>query len=356
MSSQTINFKQGICKTQNDEPVSPIASTETIYRGSEKLSDILDKKLSVTITNDEELNVGIDTDSIIDKINEVESIIGETDNSGGDETTGTIFAKLNKIINDLKELTGIDLNIDGLGQTTDSGATNNSGTVFGKLNKLITDSTKISSSVNAINTNVTQLPTKIDEVSSKLEEIISGFNSDELESIKSSLGLTNDSNATNITGSIFGKLNKILSDYTTARAAAIDEIKNFVKSSSSANSNGTIHEKLNYLIQNNSLIKSIQSGTFNINTTLTSSSGSSVRRYDASYSPVNLEKSISFLSGFSFVYRENGEINLTTIVSANPIIESFSEDELTILAPTVVSNNKGDKIFSSGTWFVVEFN
>lgn len=356
MSSQTINFKQGICKTQNDEPVSPIASTETIYRGSEKLSDILDKKLSVTITNDEELNVGIDTDSIIDKINEVESIIGETDNSGGDETTGTIFAKLNKIINDLKELTGIDLNIDGLGQTTDSDATNNSGTVFGKLNKLITDSTEISSSVNNINTNVTQLPTKIDEVSSKLEEIVSGLNTDELESIKSSLGLTNDSNATNITGSIFGKLNKILSDYTTARAAAIDEIKNFVKSSSSANSNGTIHEKLNYLIQNNSLIKSIQSGTFNINVTLTGSSSSADRKYSADISDVNVDKSIAFISGFSFLYNGNGDTELTTITQGVPYISYIKYNRLDITAPTIVSNNTGDHLVAGGTWFVIEFN
>ena len=352
MSSQTITLKQGICKTQDDEPVSPITSTETIYRGNEKLSDILDTKLSVTITNEEEINVGIDTDTIIDKINEVESIIGETDNSGGDSTTGTIFAKLNKIITSINELTGLDLSIEGLddivnniGTTSDSEASNNTGTVMGKLNKVIDNTSNIN--IDGIDNVTTLLGTTSDSdatnntgtVMGKLNKVIDNTENIDISNIgeiSTLLGTTSDSEASNNSGTISGKINKLLTDYTSERANSIDLIKSMLEA-------------------NNSIIKSIQSGSFTINATLSSSSGSSVREYTAEFSQVDVSKSIPFVSGYSFLYNGNGDTELTTIVSSNPYISSFSETSLTITAPAVISNNEGDKIKAAGYWFVIEF-
>lgn len=68
-----------------------------------------------------------------DTLDEVNSKIGTTTDIGGSETTGTIFAKLNKIIHDILGM------VTSIGKTTDTGATETTGTVMGKLNKISHD-------------------------------------------------------------------------------------------------------------------------------------------------------------------------------------------------------------------------
>ena len=63
----------------------------------------------------------------------INSKIGETGNTGGTSTSGSVFAKLNKIITDAASSSS------SIGQTNNSGGTTSAGTVFAKLNKIISD-------------------------------------------------------------------------------------------------------------------------------------------------------------------------------------------------------------------------
>ncbi|WMI82038.1 glycine-rich domain-containing protein [Anaerotignum sp. MB30-C6] len=62
---------------------------------------------------------------------EIKARIGTTVDTGGSETGGTIFAKLNKVIHDTWGM------VTSIGKTDDTGATETTGTVMGKLNKLV---------------------------------------------------------------------------------------------------------------------------------------------------------------------------------------------------------------------------
>ncbi len=89
-------------------------------------ADIIDSQLKA-------LSDGLGSAAQESTLNGINSKIGETGNTGGSSSSGSIFAKLNKIITDAASLSSL------IGQTNNSGGTTSAGTVFAKLNKIISD-------------------------------------------------------------------------------------------------------------------------------------------------------------------------------------------------------------------------
>ncbi len=111
------------------------------------------------------------------------------------------------------EIEGVQQNIDDvkevIGQTTNTGGTLTAGTVMAKLNKLLTDWTNVrAGKIDTINTNA-----------AKLTDARVGY-IDKL----ANFGATTDTGGTATTGTAMAKLNKLLIDWTTARAGKIDTI------------------------------------------------------------------------------------------------------------------------------------
>ena len=89
-------------------------------------ADIIDSQLKA-------LSDGLGSAAQESTLSGINSKIGETGNTGGTSSSGSIFAKLNKIITDSASLSSL------VGQTNNSGGTTSAGTVFAKLNKIISD-------------------------------------------------------------------------------------------------------------------------------------------------------------------------------------------------------------------------
>lgn len=64
-------------------------------------------------------------------VTEIKTEMGNTQDTGGSESGGSVFAKLNKIIHDILGM------IANIGNTADAGATETSGTLMGKTNALL---------------------------------------------------------------------------------------------------------------------------------------------------------------------------------------------------------------------------
>lgn len=137
--------------------------------------------------------------------------VGNTADAGGSTTTGTVFAKENKIINDVQSL---DTKI---GASDETGATTASGSVMGKLNNVVNVVNSLFD--NKIGTATdTEGSTTSGTVMAKLNKVITDITSSvisTLTSITSKIGTTSDGSATVTTGSLMGKSNKILEDLTT---------------------------------------------------------------------------------------------------------------------------------------------
>lgn len=168
-------------------------------------------------------------------LDDVITLLGATNNTGGTATAGTVMAKLNKLLTDWTAaragyIDAINTNtarltstragyIDKLvnfGTTSDTGGTSTAGTVMAKLNKLLTDWTN----VRAI----------------KLDNI----------------GATADTGGTASAGTIMAKLNKLLTDWTTTRAGRIDTINSAIGTTSNTGGTataGTVMAKLNKILE-----------------------------------------------------------------------------------------------------------
>ena len=182
-------------------------------------------------------------------IDDVKEVIGQTTNTGGTLTAGTVMAKLNKLLTDWTNVRAgkidtINTNaakltdtrvgyIDKLanfGATTDTGGTATAGTVMAKLNKLLTDWTN----ARAI----------------KLDNI----------------GTTGETGGSTSAGTVMAKLNKLLTDWTNTRAGKIDTINSAIGTTANTGGTataGTMMAKLNALITANSKglkVKRIQRG------------------------------------------------------------------------------------------------
>lgn len=167
-------------------------------------------------------------------LDDVITLIGATNNTGGTVSAGTIMAKLNKLLTDWTAaragyIDAINTNtarltstragyIDKLvnfGTTSDTGGTSTAGTAMAKLNKLLTDWT------------VTRA-TKLDNI-----------------------GATGDTGGTASAGTIMAKLNKLLTDWTTTRAGRIDTINSAIGTTANTGGTataGTVMAKLNKLL------------------------------------------------------------------------------------------------------------
>ena len=115
------------------------------------------------------------------------------------------------------EIEGVQQNIDDvkevIGQTTNTGGTLTAGTVMAKLNKLLTDWTSArASKIDTINTNAANLNTRLTSTRAAYLDKLSNF------------GEIGDTGGTASAGTVMAKLNKLLTDWTNARAGKIDTI------------------------------------------------------------------------------------------------------------------------------------
>lgn len=148
-----------------------------------------------------------------------------------------------------------------IGATNNTGGTVSAGTIMAKLNKLLTDWTAARAGyIDAINTNT-----------ARLTSIRAGY-IDKLVNF----GTTSDTGGTSTAGTAMAKLNKLLTDWTTTRAGRIDTINSAIGTTANTGGTataGTVMAKLNAIITASSgglKVKSVQHG-FIANTQTTSS-------------------------------------------------------------------------------------
>ena len=141
--------------------------------------------------------------------------------------TNEEIAALEEILDDLITL---------LGATNNTGGTTSAGTVMAKLNKLLTDWTATRAGyIDTINTNAARLTSTRAGYIDKL----------------ANFGATGDTGGTASAGTVMAKLNKLLTDWTTARAGRIDTINNAIGATNNTGgtvSAGTVMAKLNQLL------------------------------------------------------------------------------------------------------------
>lgn len=294
-------LKPGICKASDGTEISPISSAKTsfvdngvtVYDSLKNINIVIEDTAKIEILDDfENTDVDIDNNDLSGKLDEaldklenidynitnntniklkdlekkidnINSDIGETFDLEGSSNSGSLNAKLNKIINDNKtiqnNINNTNLNIgtktDIVGSTTD-------GTIYGKLNNIISSILDINTNIgdlsdNTLSSLLNNIDFKLEQISDiklneiktllgtindndsvnsifgKLYKIINNTdnNNTNLDHIKGILGTTADSNGTNNSGSINSKINKLLTDYTESRANKID----------------TIYENINYI-------------------------------------------------------------------------------------------------------------
>lgn len=270
--------------------------------------------------------------------------IGATGDTGGSASAGTVMAKLNKLISDLAThmsrwsstragyIDTINTNAknsaDRIGAAGDSGGSTSAGTVMGKLNKLLSD-----------------LASHVSSWSSTRASYI-----DTIKTSTDKIGAAGDTGGSSTAGSIFGKLNKLISDLTThmgrwtsARAGYIDDIRNNTAVNNTASATGTLSQKLSYIASlwtTKGMVKSVQSGIFNILEDDIISGSASAYAIDITINTINPEKSMVLI---------NGTLGSTL---ANPcFLESLTSTTLRIGSN---SCNRENSVIR-GSWQIIEF-
>lgn len=102
-----------------------------------------------------------DIDDIDLTLDNIKALIGQTGNTGGSASAGTIMAKLNKLLTDWTSTrAGYIDKLANFGTTGETGGSTTSGTMMAKLNKLLGDwTTTRAGYINTINTNTSRLTT-----------------------------------------------------------------------------------------------------------------------------------------------------------------------------------------------------
>ncbi len=103
----------------------------TVISNAASISANVDPAGYVTQGQLEEILAGLEDVELKNNVTQIKQDIGATADTGGGETCGTIFAKLNKIIHDILEM------ITNIGNTADAGGTETTGTLMGKTNALL---------------------------------------------------------------------------------------------------------------------------------------------------------------------------------------------------------------------------
>lgn len=128
----------------------------TVISNAASISANVDPAGYVTQGQLEEILAGLEDVELKDSVTQIKQDIGTTADTGGSETGGTVFAKLNKIIHDILGvitnigknddtgnttifgiLKGFNGSLDRIGFPDDVASTNLSGTVMGKLNSIL---------------------------------------------------------------------------------------------------------------------------------------------------------------------------------------------------------------------------
>ena len=219
-------------------------------------------------------------------LDDIKALIGQTNHTSGTTTTGTVMAKLNKLLTDLTTTrAGYIDKLSNFGATGDTGGTSTAGTLTAKVNKLLTDwTTTRAGYLDTIKTYVTNLNTRLtDTRAGKIDTI--DTNAARLTSTRAgyldklaSFGETGDIGGTTTSGTLMAKVNALYKSidtiYTNAarltptRAGYIDKLANFgaVGDTGGTATAGTAMAKLNAILQKVITegvgIKSVQRGTF----------------------------------------------------------------------------------------------
>lgn len=151
-------------------------------------------------------------ETIQQNLESINGLIGKTNDTGGTATAGTIIAKLNKLLTDWTTTrAGYISNIytytsnlnsrvtservtklDNIGTTEDTGGTSTTGTVIAKLNKLLTDWTTTRAGY------LTNLNTRLTSTRAGYLDKLANF------------GATGDTGGTATTGTLMAKVNALL--------------------------------------------------------------------------------------------------------------------------------------------------
>ncbi len=185
------------------------------------------------------------------------------------------------------DIDDIDLILDEMkaliGQTGNTGGTASAGTVMAKLNKLLTDwTTTRAGYINTINTNASNLNTRLTSTRAGYLDKLANFGATgdtggtstagtltaKVNATISNIGQTNNTGGTTSAGTVMAKMNKLLTDWTTTRAGYIDKLSNFgvpgdIGGSATA---GTVMAKLNKLLTDWTGTRAGYINTINTNT------------------------------------------------------------------------------------------
>ncbi len=197
---------------------------------------------------DEELDkLNKKTIQLDETVVDISGLIGNTVDTGGTTTKGTVMAKLNTAQTDLTSVKTL------IGQANHTGGTSTAGSIMAKINKLLTDWTSTRAGY-------------IDKLAN--------------------FGTTGETGGSTTSGTMMAKLNKLLGDWTTTRAGYIntintntsrltttragyiDKLANFGATGDTGGSTtaGTMMAKLNAILQKVITegvgVKSVQRGTF----------------------------------------------------------------------------------------------
>lgn len=188
--------------------------SETLFS---ELTEIKDKVTNINISG---------VDSIDEKI-------GNTGDSQGSATAGSVFAKLNLLIKAGAGSGSTDVNVqsivDNIGTTADANATETAGTVFGKLNKIIgTVTGYLANYLQPISISVNSMDEKMgDATHSATRNTIFG----KLAGLLSAINIFDNKVGTNTdteTGNtVFAKLNKIIKQNETPTGGLLGNGKAF---------------------------------------------------------------------------------------------------------------------------------
>ena len=145
-------------------PTVSIATKEDIQKHNQSLNahkEQFNEKVNTNLNN-------VSRETLLQKMGNVtenlENIVGTTENTGGTASAGTVMAKLNKLLTDWTSAKAVKIDTinNAIGTTANTGGTTSAGTVMAKLNKLLTDWTSArASKIDTINTNAANLNTRL---------------------------------------------------------------------------------------------------------------------------------------------------------------------------------------------------
>ena len=124
-----------------------------------------------------------------------------------------------------------------IGNTTDTGGSASTGSVFAKLNTLLTNwpSTR-AGHIDTINTNAKTAATKATAAAT------------DAAAVETLIGATGNTGGTTSAGTVFGKLNALLTSWTSTRAGYVDNIRSYTVTNNTASKTGVLSAKASYII------------------------------------------------------------------------------------------------------------